>query len=353
MKLSSQIDSTRAAANRNLYLAYEELIQLPEDLGYKTVFEPGTREEHHQITRPIIASVNHLQQNGHMKNIIYSDGSPTTVELTNKSINYRYNDFFQISYVLCGKIVYHIRDAQVTVEEGGVLLIDDNTYYCEDITLSEGTIINISVSVPVINEIFLTYENEDTLQGFLHRSFIKEKGKQNMLYFFPKKPEESLIISNLISDILFEIKDKKRGFEYICKGYLVRLMDNIASEYEYSYTREEKDFFRKYLFDEVKNYIFQNYQNIQIQDLIDHFHYQRNYFNRLIKDFTGMTYSDYLIEVRILHAKHLLETTRSNIDEIMMEVGYNNKGFFYNSFKERVGLSPAGFRKSLKQEDQA
>ena len=80
-------------------------------------------------------------------------------------------------------------------------------------------------------------------------------------------------------------------------------MDNIASEYEYSYTREEKDFFRKYLFDEVKNYIFQNYQNMQIQDLIDHFHYQRNYFNRLIKDFTGMTYSDYLIEVRILHAK--------------------------------------------------
>ena len=65
------------------------------------------------------------------------------------------------------------------------------------------------MSVPVINEIFLTYENEDTLQGFLHRSFIKEKGKQNMLYFFPKKPEESLIISNLISDILYAVVDPR------------------------------------------------------------------------------------------------------------------------------------------------
>ena len=63
-----------------------------------------------------------------------------------------------------------------------------------------------------------------------------------------------------------------------------------------------------------------------------------------MKEKTGKTYSDYLIELRINRAKLLLEKTDMPIEQIAMLVGYNNKGFFYRKFVELVGLNPAKYR---------
>lgn len=345
MELSREINAGNTRLKSHIYTSYEDLIKLPDDLCYRTVITPSNGQHHHQITRPIVASINNLQPNGHMKNIIFTDEAPTSIELTNTELIYRYNDFFQITYVMTGKIVYYIQDYEITAEEGSILLIDDNTYYCENVIQSDGTIVNISVLPGIIGELLALQNSEDNLRGFLYRSFMKEKGKQNMLYFQPSKAEETAMIHNLVSDILFELKNKSFAYEHIAKGYVYRLLNYIAAKYQYSYTKEEHDSFRKYLFYEVKNFIFHHLADIQIQDLVDEFHYQRNYFNRLIREFVGLTYSEYLIETRITRAAHLLKTTDLNIDAIILSVGYNNKGFFYEHFNRTYGTTPAAYRR--------
>lgn len=348
MKLTSEITTANPRPKRHIYTSYEDLIKLPEDLCYRTVIDPSNGQHHHQITRPVVASINSLQPNGHMKNVIFTDEAPTSVELTNTELIYRYNDFFQITYVMTGQIVYYIQDYEITAEEGSILLIDDNTYYCENVIQSDGTIVNISVLPGIISELLTYQNNEDSLHGFLYRSFMKEKGKQNMLYFQPAKSEETAMIHDLMSDILFELKNKSFAYEHIVKGYVYRLLDYIAAEYQYSYTKEEHDSYRKYLFYEVKNFMFHHLSDIQIQDLVNEFHYQRNYFNRLIREFTGQTYSDYLIKIRLSRAEHLIKTTDLNIDDIILSVGYNNKGFFYENYKKAYGTTPAATRRQTR-----
>ena len=48
------------------------------------------------------------------------------------------------------------------------------------------------------------------------------------------------------------------------------------------------------------------------------FHYQEDYFNRLIKRKTGLTYSAYLQQIRLERAEHLLVSTDKSIEELLI-----------------------------------
>lgn len=60
---------------------------------------------------------------------------------------------------------------------------------------------------------------------------------------------------------------------------------------------------------------------------------------------TGLSILDYVQNLRIEHAKELLETTSAPIDEISAASGYENASFFRRLFKKRCGVAPAGYRR--------
>ena len=100
------------------------------------------------------------------------------------------------------------------------------------------------------------------------------------------------------------------------------------------------------VFEEISEYIQTHYKDITIQELVNVFHFQEDYFNRLIKSKTGLTYSAYLQQIRLEHAEHLLLSSEKSIDEIAENVGYHNKGYFYKIFQEKYGMTPSRYRKN-------
>lgn len=80
---------------------------------------------------------------------------------------------------------------------------------------------------------------------------------------------------------------------------------------------------------------------------MERFHFQRDYFNRLIRKKTGMTYSEYLQNIRLEQAKRLLIETELTISEIAEQVGYRNKGYFYQLFVEKYNMTPGKYKKRM------
>ncbi|HEU0311487.1 MAG TPA: helix-turn-helix domain-containing protein [Sphingomicrobium sp.] len=66
---------------------------------------------------------------------------------------------------------------------------------------------------------------------------------------------------------------------------------------------------------------------------------------RRFKAATGLSIIDYVQNLRIEEAKHLLETTDQPVDGIGAQVGYDNLSFFRQLFRRRCGLSPARYRR--------
>ena len=70
----------------------------------------------------------------------------------------------------------------------------------------------------------------------------------------------------------------------------------------------------------------------------------RNFIRRF-KDATEQTPIQYLQNLRIEKAKHLLESSKQSFEIITQQVGYEDGNSFRRLFKERVGLSPMAYRK--------
>lgn len=101
-------------------------------------------------------------------------------------------------------------------------------------------------------------------------------------------------------------------------------------------------------FQDVKTYIGENYQNINLglASLSDSFHLSTFYLSRMFKEAFGMGIPEYINHVRIEHAKALLLEEKINAGEICRMVGYNDYTSFSRVFKRIVGVSPQKFRES-------
>jgi transcriptional regulator GlxA family with amidase domain len=74
---------------------------------------------------------------------------------------------------------------------------------------------------------------------------------------------------------------------------------------------------------------------------------------RRFKRATGLALIDYLQNLRIEEAEHLLESSEQSVDEICFEIGYEDPSFFRRLFKRRTGVAPAQYRRVFKPIHQA
>lgn len=72
-----------------------------------------------------------------------------------------------------------------------------------------------------------------------------------------------------------------------------------------------------------------------------------NYFSALFKKETGVTFSQYMNQLRIAEAKRLLRETILPLSEIAVLAGYTDYAYFVSVFKKLEGCSPSSLRKKM------
>lgn len=88
------------------------------------------------------------------------------------------------------------------------------------------------------------------------------------------------------------------------------------------------------------------HQNVNRDQMAETVHLSPGYFSNLFRAETGMSFSDYLIMVRIENAKALLRRFELSVEAISKKCGFNSLAHFSRTFKDRCGVSPLKYRKS-------
>ena len=97
--------------------------------------------------------------------------------------------------------------------------------------------------------------------------------------------------------------------------------------------------------DAVLGWMRENYKlSFGLEELAEQARLGKRTFLRRFKRTTGRTPMEYLRQLRLEAARHLLEVSGKNIEEITALAGYEDSSSFRRLFKEKTGLTPKEYR---------
>jgi len=99
------------------------------------------------------------------------------------------------------------------------------------------------------------------------------------------------------------------------------------------------------IFNKLALYIQKSYtKTVTLGDVADYINYSFNYTSSIIKQITGMNFTDYLNHIRVLAAERMLISTDKNIIDIALECGFNDARAMGRYFKNWYKLPPGEYR---------
>lgn len=181
------------------------------------------------------------------------------------------------------------------------------------------------------------------------KTWLYRKGSESYLYMtfslgsfythlMKELGESGINLQDIFEDPIEEFKKVAAGgtlessIENLKKN-LFRICDSI---------RTNKSRYGR-LIDQAVLYIQNHYtsSSFSIEEVAGAVCLSTSYFSTVFRSETGVTFTDYLIKIRMEKAKGLLENTNMKMYEISSRVGYENAAYFSAAFKRYYGKSPS------------
>lgn len=138
--------------------------------------------------------------------------------------------------------------------------------------------------------------------------------------------DNSVTILKVLDDMMLDFASRVKAIKYSC---------NHSSP----------------LFEQCSNYIVQNiFTKITVHDMADALGFSRTYLCNQFKKQTGITLSQYILNLKIIEAQRLLQFTEKSIIDIAMHLNFSSQSHFQLSFKKITGETPMHFRLKSKNE---
>lgn len=136
------------------------------------------------------------------------------------------------------------------------------------------------------------------------------------------------------------------SFEQMAADYscLSNLLEELSAAVYTQEPRPAPPFEGPDSFLSIMSYLNAHYdQTVSLKRVSEELHLNASYISQLIKNETGLNYTQYITELRIEKAKELLTNTKLSLAEISEAVGFNDYFYFIKKFKREVGVTPGKF----------
>lgn len=96
----------------------------------------------------------------------------------------------------------------------------------------------------------------------------------------------------------------------------------------------------------IKEYLDEHYaEAIHLDTLTENFYISKFYMTREFKKVYGQTIVEYILAKRITASKQLLRYTNGTINDIALECGFHDQGYFNKQFKKAERITGKEYRK--------
>lgn len=264
------------------------------------------------------------------------------VESPIPSQSYHYHDCYELYYLYSGERYYFIKDNTYHVEGGSLVLIKPYEIHCTANFADRGyDRLLINFKKDFIQELAFICGDTNPFECF-------EKDIHTIIL----NPKEQQFIEFLLDGMKQENKKGNPANNTYLKFSLMQLLLFASKHHRqpeidiHSYANSTHK-----TISEITGYINNHYnENITLDIISNLFFISPCYFSRIFKRVCGISFSEYLNNVRVKEARNLLYTTDMNITQISSSVGFGSSSHFNRVFKNLTGMSPLAYRKQSKRQ---
>lgn len=149
------------------------------------------------------------------------------------------------------------------------------------------------------------------------------------------------MLRTILELMVVEYADRQEGTQQVLKTMLQTLFMQIARQYR----QENARITPASPVERIMQYMADHSDVVTLKHIASRFSYNPNYVSALLRRKTGKTFSQILLEKRMIRAELMLQNTTLSVEEIAAMLGYSDKSNFYKAFREYYGMSPREYMK--------
>ena len=256
------------------------------------------------------------------------------------------HDYFELMFVLRGKLKIQIEETVYTYQAGDACLFDQNIHHAE-LERQNTSIIYCCITTAFLNSwpggsTAYDLSGSKCLQHFFQNS-ENQTGSSNQFAEFRNAETRGADKNRFIlRSVREELLRREPGSWLIICGLFCRLLNTLADPKFYTYrciTLKSES-----LVDQIRLYIESAPGRVNREEISSAMHYSSDYLNRVFRQRTGMTLSAYCTYTYMKKAASLLLQTDDTVEEIAAAVGFSNPSQFYRQFRNFFHVTPQTYR---------
>lgn len=252
------------------------------------------------------------------------------------SFNLHWHNYLEIFYVRKGNLRITTGDFSFHLDEGHLCFIDSGTIHSVNQTDVDNEILVLQISA-MKNTPFESLKNY----------------KFNSATYLSDLSSDTLPLDNLhsiLNKIYEEEALKAAGYSNIILGYINTLI-GIMIRRHYLVPKTENDYVTESNLERLSSiieYLDDHYsEKISLTALADSLHMNYYYLSHFFKDTAGVSFQDYLNNMRVDKSLTLLSESNSNITKIAYSIGFPNIKAYSKAFKDKFGILPSEYKKNI------
>lgn len=256
------------------------------------------------------------------------------------------HNYVEMMYVVQGSITHYIEGKELVLRKGDVLMLNQHVSHAIKRAEYEDIGINF-IALPEFFEVPLTMLHEKNVLVDFVIGAMRQKNPVSHYLLFRLKEDLQVenLMENMIESMLHTHCNEDIANQYtmgLVFLYLLNHLENLSHNSSLDY--------KETVVQAVMEYINSDCKNANLSKIAEDTHQSMTVLSKLIKQKTGYKFQELLQRRRFQKAVYLLMETELTVEDIALEVGYENQSYFYRQFQKRYGMTPAKYRKLHKKD---
>lgn len=245
------------------------------------------------------------------------------------------HDDLEIGVILAGNLYLYLESEVLLLHKGDIYIINRYQVHSFSCIKDKNLILAFQIDTDFYRRLnpslsFIQFDNTVIHSGSLH-DLVYPQLLSCALYYFEGNNNYELCCGSIFLNVLYR--------------FLSSTHCHMVSEKEHSIAQNNSIRLNR-----ITDYIAENYaQKLSLQDIAAMEHVTDCHASHFIKKMLGISFQEYLNNVRFEHAFRLINHSDFNVLDICLETGFSSSRYLNQMFQKRLGCSVKEYIKSEKK----